>query len=68
MAELKLSGTSIVSDASGTPTLNAGVTLNSTFPAGHTIQMVQSVKQNAFSTAQQAEILVTDYRGIIWQN
>jgi len=42
MAELKLSGTSIISDASGTPTLNAGVTLNSTFPAGHIINVVNA--------------------------
>jgi hypothetical protein len=40
MAELKLGGTSIISDASGTATLNAGVLLNSTFPAGHVIQTV----------------------------
>jgi hypothetical protein len=44
MAELKLSGTSIISDASGTPTLNAGVTLNSAFPAGNVINLTNYVK------------------------
>ena len=50
MAELKLGGTSIVSDASGTPTLNAGVTLNSTFPAGHIINVESDTKTGVQST------------------
>ena len=60
-------------DASGNHTLSGNITsptlvtptiasmANCTFPSGHTLQVVQSVKQDGFSHAGQAETLVTGY-------
>ena len=58
MATLTVGGTTVFDGA----TLQSGAVLTSaTFPAGHSVQMVQSVKQDSFSTVGQAEVLVTGY-------
>ena len=58
MAQLKVGDTVIISDSSGTPSFQSGLS----FPTGHIIQVVQTVKNDRFVAAGNTqEQLITGY-------
>ena len=58
MAQLKMGDTTIISDSSGTPSFQSGLS----FPTGHIIQVVQTVKNDRFVAAGNTqEQLVTGF-------